>query len=77
MSRTPIIAGNWKMFKTVPEAEGFIAEIKGQAEVEGVETVICAPFTNLPALVAAVKGTSVHKTCTSKITALIQARSAA
>ena len=48
--RTPIIAGNWKMFKTVPEAESFIAEIKGKAEVEGVETVICAPFTNLPAL---------------------------
>lgn len=59
MSRTPIIAGNWKMFKTVPEAEGFIAEVKGKAEVEGVETVICAPFTNLPALVAAVKGTSI------------------
>lgn len=59
MSRTPIIAGNWKMFKTVPEAEGFIAEIKGQAEVAGVETVICAPFTNLPALVAAVQGTTI------------------
>jgi triosephosphate isomerase (TIM) len=59
MSRTPIIAGNWKMFKTVPEAEGFIAEVKGQAEVAGVETVVCAPFTNLPALVAAVKGTSI------------------
>lgn len=59
MSRTPIIAGNWKMFKTVPEAEGFIAEVKGQAKVAGVETVVCAPFTNLPALVAAVKGTSI------------------
>ncbi|MBJ9992100.1 triose-phosphate isomerase [Paenibacillus sp. S28] len=57
--RTPIIAGNWKMFKTVPEAKTFIEEVKGKAEVEGVENVICAPFTNLPALVEAVKGTSI------------------
>ncbi len=57
--RTPIIAGNWKMFKTVPEAKEFIEGIKGKAEVEGVESVICAPFTNLPALVEAVKGTSI------------------
>ena len=57
--RTPIIAGNWKMFKTVPEAKAFIDEIKGRAEVAGVESVICAPFTNLPALMEAVKGTSI------------------
>ncbi len=57
--RTPIIAGNWKMFKTVPEAQAFIEGIKGKAEVEGVESIICAPFTNLPALVEAVKGTSI------------------
>jgi len=47
------------MFKTVPEATAFIADIKGKAEVEGVESVICAPFTNLPALVEAVKGTKI------------------
>lgn len=55
--RTPIIAGNWKMFKTVGEAVAFVNEVKGKAEVDGVESVICAPFTNLPALVEAVKGT--------------------
>jgi triosephosphate isomerase len=59
MSRTPIIAGNWKMFKTVSEATAFVAEIKGKAEVAGVESVICAPFTALPALVEAVKGTTI------------------
>lgn len=59
MSRTPIIAGNWKMFKTVPESTSFIEAVKGKAEVEGVESVICAPFTNLPALVEAVKGTNI------------------
>jgi triosephosphate isomerase len=57
--RTPIIAGNWKMFKTAGEATAFIVEIKGKAEVEGVESVICAPFTALPALAHAVKGTSI------------------
>lgn len=56
--RKPIIAGNWKMFKTVSEATAFVNEVKGQAEVDGVESVICAPFTNLPALVQAVKGTT-------------------
>jgi triosephosphate isomerase len=56
--RTPIIAGNWKMFKTVEESLAFVEQVKGKAEVAGVESVICAPFTNLPALVEAVKGTS-------------------
>ncbi|TVY10295.1 triose-phosphate isomerase [Paenibacillus cremeus] len=56
--RKPIIAGNWKMFKTVQEAVSFVNEVKGKAEVDGVDSVICAPFTNLPALVEAVKGTS-------------------
>ncbi|WP_166240869.1 triose-phosphate isomerase [Paenibacillus turpanensis] len=57
--RTPIIAGNWKMFKTVGEAQAFFAEVKGKAEVAGVDSVICSPFTNLPALVEAAKGTSI------------------
>ncbi|REK52448.1 MAG: triose-phosphate isomerase [Thermobacillus sp.] len=57
--RTPIIAGNWKMFKTVSEAEAFFAEVKGKAERPGVESVICAPFTNLPALVKAAAGTTI------------------
>ncbi|MDQ0902785.1 MULTISPECIES: triose-phosphate isomerase [unclassified Paenibacillus] len=59
MSRKPIIAGNWKMFKTVSEAISFVNEVKGST-VEGVESVICSPFTNLPTLVEAVKGTDVH-----------------
>ncbi|MZQ82629.1 triose-phosphate isomerase [Paenibacillus sp. 5J-6] len=59
MSRKPIIAGNWKMFKTVSEAVSFVNEVKGST-VEGVESVICSPFTSLPALVEATKGTDVH-----------------
>jgi len=45
------------MFKTVEQAVSFVQSVKGQAEVEGVESVICAPFTSLPSLVEAVKGT--------------------
>ncbi|WP_135556298.1 triose-phosphate isomerase [Paenibacillus cymbidii] len=54
--RKPIIAGNWKMFKTAGEAQAFVAEVK---TVAGVESVVCAPFTALPALVEAVTGTEI------------------
>ncbi|XEC94822.1 triose-phosphate isomerase [Paenibacillus tarimensis] len=57
--RKPIIAGNWKMFKTVSEATAFFAEVKGKAEIDGVESVICAPYVTLPALVEAAKGTTI------------------
>ncbi|MEX2415421.1 MAG: triose-phosphate isomerase [Paenibacillaceae bacterium] len=56
--RTPVIAGNWKMFKTVAESLQFVQAVKASAEVAGVVSVICAPYTVLPALVEAVKGTS-------------------
>lgn len=56
--RTPIIAGNWKMNKGVAEAEAFVQAAKGGAEVDGVESVICAPFIDLPAVVEAVKGST-------------------
>jgi triosephosphate isomerase len=58
--RKPIIAGNWKMFKTIKEAAAFAEEVKGKAEVGGVESVVCAPFTALQTLVEAFKGTSIQ-----------------
>lgn len=59
MSRKPIVAGNWKMFKTGAEAEAFVAAVKDKvAAVSGVEAVVCAPYTTLPALAAAAKGTA-------------------
>jgi triosephosphate isomerase len=57
-NRTPIVAGNWKMYKTAGEAAAFVEAVKGKAEIEGVQSVLCAPFTALPALVQAVKGTT-------------------
>ena len=47
--RTPIIAGNWKMNKTVAETLELIREIRqslGEAP-EKVEVVLCPPFTSL------------------------------
>jgi len=46
------------MHKTAREAAAFVSEVKGKAEAAGVESVICAPFTALPALAEAVKGTT-------------------
>ena len=46
--RKPIIAGNWKMFKTRDEAVGFMMAVNGKVPAQDVvETVICAPFTLL------------------------------
>ncbi|WP_202079152.1 triose-phosphate isomerase [Caldalkalibacillus salinus] len=54
--RKPIIAGNWKMHKTVEEGKHFINEIDGLVPNEAdIDTVICAPFVHLPVLVDLVK----------------------
>jgi triosephosphate isomerase len=46
MSRTPLIAGNWKMHKTQAEARAFLAEVHGR---DGVDVAVCVPFTSLAA----------------------------
>ncbi len=49
--RTPIIAGNWKMFKTVAEATALVREMRHDLEgIGGVEKVLCPPFTALAAV---------------------------
>lgn len=57
--RKPIIAGNWKMHKTIAEALEFVNDIKDRVNNEKVEAVICAPFTLLKDLKEATKGTSI------------------
>ena len=50
--RKPIIAGNWKMYKTKDEAVQFIYKVSEQMpSVELVDSVICAPFIDLKSLV--------------------------
>jgi len=49
--RTPIIAGNWKMNKTIGEAVSLVREMQpGLNGVPGVEKVLCPPFTALAAV---------------------------
>lgn len=57
--RKPIIAGNWKMHKTIAEALEFVNEVKDRVNNDKVEAVICAPFTLLKDLKEATKGTNI------------------
>ena len=45
--RRAVIAGNWKMNKTRPEAKELIEALKPLVKDAGCEVVICVPFTNL------------------------------
>jgi triosephosphate isomerase len=59
--RTPFIAGNWKLNKTIGEAEAFIAALLPQvATADGVDIAICPPFTALQAMVDSTRGSRVQ-----------------
>jgi triosephosphate isomerase (TIM) len=59
--RTPFIAGNWKMNKTVAEAEAFIQALLPQvATYDGVDIAICPPFLALQAMVDSARGSLVQ-----------------
>jgi triosephosphate isomerase (TIM) len=45
--RTPLMAANWKMHKTIEETEAFLADFLPRAENPGPEIVICPPFPSL------------------------------
>jgi triosephosphate isomerase len=55
-----MIAGNWKMFKTVPEALAFVHGIKKVVTgLDNVEVVLCPPFTALVLMAEALCGTGI------------------
>jgi triosephosphate isomerase (TIM) len=59
--RTPLIAGNWKMNKTVAEAEDFIqALLPRVSTADNVEVAICPPFTALTPMVDSTRGSRVQ-----------------
>jgi triosephosphate isomerase len=59
-TRTPFIAGNWKMNKTIADAEAFIAALLPQVyDTEGVEVAICPPYLALQAMVDSARGSRV------------------
>ena len=59
--RTPLIAGNWKMYKTEEQAEEYIqALLPRVSAVDGVDVAICVPFTDLRAMVDSARGSRVE-----------------
>jgi triosephosphate isomerase len=59
--RTPLIAGNWKMHKTVAEAEDFIqALLPRVSTADNVDVAICPPFTALTPMVDSTRGSRVQ-----------------
>ncbi len=59
--RTPLIAGNWKMYKTIAEAEAFIsALLPAVSTADGVEIGVCPPFPSLQAMVDSTRGSRVE-----------------
>jgi triosephosphate isomerase len=58
--RTPLIAGNWKMFKTVSEAVAFVTELRELVKgVSGVDIVVAPAFTALHAAAGSARGTNI------------------
>jgi triosephosphate isomerase len=57
--RTPYIAANWKMHKTVAEAQQFVDALLPRIAATQNDVVLCAPFTALTAVVERRYGTAV------------------
>jgi len=56
--RTPFVAGNWKMYKTIADARNLVSElVPGLQGFQGVERVLCPPYTALLAVRALLEGT--------------------
>jgi triosephosphate isomerase len=58
--RTPFIAGNWKMYKTVAETVKYVKELRGLVkDVDGVEIVMAPPFTAVHAAAEAARNSNI------------------
>ncbi|MCA0172728.1 triose-phosphate isomerase [Bacillus sp. RAR_GA_16] len=59
--RKPIIAGNWKMNKTLTETKSFVDEVKGLIpDGNRVDSVVCAPALFLDYLTDELEGTALQ-----------------
>jgi triosephosphate isomerase len=61
MARIPLVAGNWKMYKTEQQAEEFIqALLPRVSALDAIDLAICVPFTDLHAMVDSARGSRVE-----------------
>ncbi len=60
VSRTPLVAGNWKMHKTAPEAVRLINELRESTLPSDVEVAVCPPFTALGDVARALAGSTIR-----------------
>lgn len=61
MSRTPIIAGNWKLHMNPEQTTEFVNAVKDKLpDPSKVESLICAPAVDLDALRKAAEGSNLH-----------------
>src|SRR3954468_509167 len=59
--RTPVVAANWKMHKTVADTEAFLDRFLPRAsELAGAELFVCPPFPSLAAAVERCRGNEVR-----------------
>lgn len=60
MARKPIVAGNWKMYKTIPEAVALVNTLRfGASGILDREVVVAPPFTALAAVARALEGSGI------------------
>jgi len=58
--RTPLIAGNFKMFKTVSETVSYVNDLRVLIkDIKGVDVAIAPPFTSVAAAVEAANGSAI------------------
>ena len=58
--RRPLVAGNWKMYKTTAEARVLLSELlPGLNAIQGVEIVLCPPFTSILPVASLLEGTAI------------------
>jgi triosephosphate isomerase len=59
--RRALVAGNWKMFKTVHETAMYVKELRALVrDVRSADVVVAPPFTGLHAAAEAARGTNIE-----------------
>lgn len=58
--RKKVIAGNWKMHKTMQNVQQFMKEVRGLQVNDKTEAIVCAPFPYLTTLVSEAEGSNIH-----------------